>query len=420
MDKAELKILMLGARRVGKTSLLAAIVNSFEDANLKKHLIIEDVTPDKKAQNTLKDKIESFKNFLSTYEGKIVLNQEDSTIAFHDYVINVKLPNENGDMKMIFTDANGEFYVQGGTEDHQSKDFEDVLKKMDNYDIIIVAIDTPYLMEAVNESNEFCDEVLNEMYNQTSSIHSLLSNVHDEEGKNPKLVIFTPVKCELWAKIGEIDEVTKRVEQVYDTTLMGLKAHKNIEVVILPVQTIGNIIFNSHKEAFQVTFHNNVTLPCSNVDGNGYVLLSNGDKYKLTTLDNHQPDYKSIIEGYEGFQRPGSWFKVISSVYDPHNCEQLAYYILQFLLSKTLNAKKIEEAKKKKGRWWKGLLAGVVAVAGHVFVAAAMAAYWYLSERFGSINIEKLQKALDEIKKRGLWKQNVDGIKIINKGLLEN
>lgn len=416
MDKAQLKILMLGARRAGKTSLLAAIVNSFEDEDLKKHLIIEDVTPNKKAQNTLKDKIESFKNFLSTYEGKIILNDDrGGTSTFHDYVISVKLPNENGSMQMTFTDANGEFYVQG-----RSSQFDEFLKKMDNYDIIIVAIDTPYLMEAVNDSNELCDEVLNEMYNHTDSIHSLLSNVHDDDGKNPKLIIFTPVKCELWAKTGRINKVTERVEQVYETTLLALKAHKNIEVVILPVQTLGNVIFDSHKEAFQVTTQNNTSYYCSDVDDEGCVLLSNGVVRKLIPSDIHQLDHTSEIEGYDGVLRPGSWFKVISSVYAPHNCEQLAYYILQFLLSKALNAKKIEEAKKKKGRWWKGLLAGAVAVAGHVFVAAAMAAYWYLSERFGSINIEKLQKTLDEIKKRGLWKQNVDGIKIINKGLLEN
>ena len=82
------------------------------------------------------------------------------------------------------------------------------------------------------------------------------------------------------------------------------------------------------------------------MDKNECVLLENGNMYKLKDDDILQDDHTAVIEGY-GFSRPNSWFKVVSSVYAPHNCEQLTYNILHFLISKTLFAKQLEQEKKK-------------------------------------------------------------------------
>ena len=95
------------------------------------------------------------------------------------------------------------------------------------------------------------------------SVHTLLSTLHDNNGKNARLVIFTPVKCEKWAKSGDIDRVTQRVEESYSTTIKALKAFSNIEVIVLPVQTLGNVVFDSHHEAYQVTNKKGITLRCT-------------------------------------------------------------------------------------------------------------------------------------------------------------
>ena len=92
----------------------------------------------------------------------------------------------------------------------------------------------------------------------------------------------------------------------------------------------------------------------------------------------------------------------------------MAYNILHFLIAKTLHAKKSEQKEKKKGRWWKVLVAAPFGLVG----IGAMAAYLFLSERMGSINIEKLQQTLRDIDKKGLWKHHGEGIKVLNKGLL--
>ena len=110
MANVEIKILMLGARRAGKTSLLAAIADTFKEESLKQHLVIEEVATNNGSRCTLSDKINSLKKFMKDFEGKIVLNDEDATNTFHDYVIKVCLPGMSGEMRMTFTDANGECY----------------------------------------------------------------------------------------------------------------------------------------------------------------------------------------------------------------------------------------------------------------------------------------------------------------------
>ena len=407
MANAEIKILMLGARRAGKTSLLAAVAETFKDESLKKYLIIEETTQNNSSQNTLSGKVNSFKKFMKDFDGKIILNNEDPTNTFHDYTIKVCLPGMSGDMQMTFTDANGEFYYQG------DRNFDDIKKKILGYDVIIVAVDSVYLMEAVNAENDLCSKPLSDACNQVDSVHTLLSALHDDNGINARLVIFAPVKCERWAKSGDIDKVTQRVEESYSITIKALKAFSNIEVLVLPVLTLGNVVFDSHHEAFQVTNKTGKTLRCTEMDENECVLLENGIKYKLKEDDILQDDYTAIIDGY-GFSRPNSWFKVVSSVYAPHNCEQLAYNILHFLIAKTLFAKQLEKEKKKKGRWWKVLIGAPFGLLG----VGAIAAYLFLSARMGNINIEKLQQTLIELEKKGLWKHNGEGIKVLNKGLL--
>lgn len=406
MANAEIKILMLGARRAGKTSLLAAVADTFKDESLKKHLIIEEVTLNNGSRSTLSGKVDSFKKFMKDFDGKVILNDEDPTNTFHDYIIKVCLPGMSGEMRMTFTDANGEFYYQG------DRNFDDIKKKILEYDVIIVAIDSVYLMEAVNAENDLCSKTLSDACNQVDSVHTLLSALNDDNGNNARLVIFAPVKCERWAKSGEINKVTQRVEESYSTTIKALKAFSNIEVMVLPVQTLGNVVFDSHHEAFQVSNKAGKTLRCTEMDENEYVLLENGIRYKLKEEDILQDDHTAIIDGY-GFSRPNSWFKVVSSVYAPHNCEQLAYNILHFLIAKTLFAKQLEQEKKKKGRLWKVLIGAPFGLLG----VGAMAAYLFLSARMGNIDIEKLQQTLTGLERKGLWKHNGEGIKILNKGL---
>ena len=286
------------------------------------------------------------------------------------------------------------------------------------YDIIIVTVDTPYLMESAKCGNSLCSSVINRAYNQVDTAHILLSNLSDDDGLNARLIVFVPIKCEKWAKEGKIDDVTKRLEEVYHVPIQALQAFKNIEVLVLPVETMGNVVFHSHTRPLTLHRTDGTNLRCSDYLAGSEVRLGDGTHYSVQEGDVVQDDIQSIIEGYN-FVRPYSWFAVLSGKYEPKNCEQLALYILQFLLAKTLLAKKREENKSKKNKWWKLAATALLTVSGHLAVVAGIVLYYYLKKRMGDINMEKLQQALSAISSKGLWRQNLDGIKILNKGLLE-
>ena len=146
-------------------------------------------------------------------------------------------------MNITFTDVNGEFFEGGNI--HQ----EEVVKLVQEYDVFIVAIDTPFMMESRNDNSDLVDSIVNRAYNCTLSIHTFLTQINDNDGKDAKLVIFTPIKCERWAKNNQLDDVVEAVKEDYKTSITALRKYKSVQIEILPVQTVGTAVFSEHLEA---------------------------------------------------------------------------------------------------------------------------------------------------------------------------
>lgn len=408
MAEEGIKVLMMGARRAGKTSVLSGLYSLITSEILQGVLCVKDVTSNRNAVDMLSCKAEDMRRLLKEHYNKTILMDENATSTYLDYTFEVSIPENRGSLRLTFTDANGEFYATGAIE------AENVKARIPGYDIIIVAIDTPFLMEAFNKDNSLCTKTVGEAYNQVRNVHTLLANIDDNEGNDAKLIFFVPIKCERWVHEERINEVTECIEMVYSTPLKALCAYQNVEVVILPVETVGSLEFDSHREAMVLSGASYTKERCAFYDS-GHILLSNGTFYKPKFNDLVQPDGEALIEGVN-IKRPNSWFYVTDTEYAPHNCDQLAYYILQFALSKSLYAKK---AKKKKHGWFVKSLRYMAAFAlGGVPGVTILMIYDYSIMRMGSIKLEKLQKAIDTIRQRGVWKITGEGIKVLNKGLL--
>lgn len=405
-----IKVLMMGARRAGKTSVLAGLVDTILSPDINKYIQVTDKS-DSVTSEILKKKKETLINILKDNVGNTILVEEGITHNFNDYVLNVSLPGGGGDTNLIFTDANGEYYANG------SSMTEEIKKKIKEYDVIVIAIDTPYLMESSNTENHECTESINRAYNQIGSVHTLLCELDDAEGQDAKLVLFVPIKCEYWAKKGMLKDVCNRVEECYEASICALSSFPMIEVAIVPVQTVGNIVFDSHRKAMVLNTSTKNDIKCSELS-HGNLLLSGGETYKLLPQDKLNDDYSAVIEGFK-IRRPNSWFTVVSDKYEPKDCEQLAYFILHYMLCKTLSAKKREEKKDDNGiSWWKIALVTAAALTGHIWLAAGIMAFSYLSKKMGTINLEVLQNTINVIKKEGLWKLTTDDIRVINKAYL--
>lgn len=184
-----LKVLMMGGQRAGKTSMLAGLIETMTHGKVKDIIDVKDITESKPASLKLIKSIECLKwNLLSSY-GKTYLIDEEKSGEFEEFMLEISIPNTDNKMSIQFSDVSGEYYDMGRTHD------EEVRKRVKEYDVFLIAIDTPNLMEAINPDNRLCNEAINNSYNHVNDIYTFLSELDDKDGADAKLVIFVPLKC---------------------------------------------------------------------------------------------------------------------------------------------------------------------------------------------------------------------------------
>lgn len=392
-QEATINVLMVGARRAGKSTLLASLVNSMTKGSFSGILNAVDKTDYEPGEKTLAQKIVTMQALVQQAGGNEISPDIDSTNKFKDYRIDISVPDSTGKTTIVFTDGNGEFLE---LDNSRKTELEEKVK---SYDIILIAIDTPFLMEVKNEHNRLCRDSVNKKQNRIAEIQTALSAVNNEEGKVARQIIFAPIKCEKWLHEGRFGEIVERVMEDYDTVLTNLKGYKNIEIGVLPVQTCGNLEFSAHRKGY-IAIDQGSPRRCGYVDqdGNGPVMLATGEVKSSDELTMINPDSRMMLGR---MVIPYSWYRIVDRKYSPQNCEMLAYHILRFAMAKTLASKREE---KKGGLLWKkknlfGLAALAVAAAG-VMVAGAIFTAMYLLKRMGTIDLNKLETALGKMEEQ--------------------
>ena len=398
----ELKVLMMGGQRVGKSSALAAIMDSFVTGPVSCLLTAKDKTVLVKKegveQASIQSKLEDVKRLLQDHVGKTILVNSGKTNTQWDYRLELSIPQKNETMTIVFTDVNGEFF-DGGKQEQ-----EGIIELVKSYDVFIVAIDTPFMMESLR--NDLVDSVVNHKYNCIDSIHTCLTQIDDNDGNNAKLVIFAPIKCEKWAKENQLDTVTRYVQEDYKTTLTALSKYKRVQVEIIPIQTIGTVVFQEHREAYRfrwtkrqwLFFKKECQSSCAVLD-NGRVRLSDGTEMD-PAVGEILDDPSVVLIPNTDIVRPNSWFKVLTKAYKPHNCEQLAFHILDFMLSKLID---LQIQQEENHRTLNGFLN---------FVTIGL--WKTLRNVFGGISLQQMSAIVERMYDLNLIKKSGEGIRILN------
>lgn len=407
-----LKGLMMGGQRVGKSSALAAIMDAFISGAEKDILTAKDSTTlakiEGERQTSIASKLAEVKEMLVKNSGKTIIVNSGKTNKKWDYNLELTLTGTTDSMNITFTDVNGEFFEGGNI--HQ----EEIIDLVKEYDVFIVAIDTPFLMESKNDDSDLVNSVVNEAYNCTLSIHTFLTQINDNDGKDAKLVIFTPIKCEYWAKRNLLDKVVEAVKDDYKTSINALRKYKSVQLEILPVQTVGSAEFSEHLEALIcewtekrfIFFSKECSSKCSELQ-NGNIRLSNGDIRAKSSFKKIQEDLDAVLIPDTDIIRPNSWFRIDSPVYKPHNCEQLALHILEFMLAKVVDAKITEEQNQNP------LIRGIRRAANFILNVGTLGLWEKLCDLFGGISIEQMQNAMKKLNDRNLIKHSGEGITIL-------
>lgn len=380
---ASLKVLMMGGRRCGKTSVLSSLFDQMiHTKQLNNILTVADKTIlcDKEVngilekQESLSNKRLELKSFLSTYKASDFLVDKGPTMHFWNYNMQVSLAGTNKTMNIEFRDSAGEFFDYGGCHT------QEILDYLKDCDVFVIVVDTPYLMQS---------DAIACAANVTDSIHSFISSIDEYSGdkQGAKLVMFVPMKCEKWIHEEKIEDVKKRIQELYAPTISHLQKRNNTEVSIIPVQTAGDIAFSEMRTAHIVTTTTGNNIRCSKITDK-IVIKSNGDMYSLQNGDILNTDMDAVF-GFDdeslNIERPSAWFHHTNPTpkYAPKHCEQVALHILRFMFNKARNNQSTS--------WFSQLFRSI----------------------FGRITLNDLNNTIVEMTNSGLIKDTGDGIERI-------
>ena len=174
---ATINVLMCGGRRTGKTSIMAAIqdnvVNLFPNGDIVLNM--------ENSGHLINYRTETTKIFGYDYEDEstFIANQ-GATSDSNEYRCTVHLQKRAASMDLKFTDVPGEWFIL--------PEYEEALEsKMRNSQVLIIAIDSPHMMESRGKYHE--------VFNRVSVITQKIRKTF-QGNTSPRMVLFVPVKCE--------------------------------------------------------------------------------------------------------------------------------------------------------------------------------------------------------------------------------
>ncbi len=234
-DVPTIKATMLGPRAVGKTSIMASIFSDAKDKIAGTSLYFH---PQGETGTTL---INKKRQLMDVIEKKNSCDDKPNTGAIEasnavaPFEFEMGILRRKKSVNIVITDYPGEYLI---TQPQVVNDF------ITESHIVMVAIDTPYLMEEGGKYNEEKNEV-----NRVVSFFTQ----HSEAIKN-KMILLIPLKCERYFHENRIDDVTAKVREVYGKLVAFCKAN-NIACAVTPIQTLGGVEFDKFVDC-NVAFSN--------------------------------------------------------------------------------------------------------------------------------------------------------------------
>ncbi len=311
----ELNIMMLGGRRAGKTSTLAAMQHCFDKEFKGTDLNI--IQADQTTGDVIQRKQQELENYLGfASKNKNFTPDSTPTQGEDTYVFDVKIKGKPDTIKLRFYDFNGEWLAIGNSN------YGIVEEKIRESDILMIIIDTPYLMEE--------DGQYNSVRNRAQRITNAIKKELDfKKSGPPKMVMFVPIKCEKYYDEGKMQEVCEAIQKdrCYGDLIDYLKG--SCEVAITPILTIGTaafIGFGFDKETGEMLMQQ---------ESDGMPLPS-------------KPLYGFTQKAQEAARRQGLGRKYSA---EPVFCEQPAVYTLQYALTYAAKVADMRATEAKKGFW---------------------------------------------------------------------
>lgn len=322
---ADIRVLMVGGRRTGKSSILAGMIHQMTNKVelCRKYL---QISPCDGRDSTAVDLDKKRQNLMSFIEknpiGVHYLVDFGHDDEFNKYTFKAKIPKPNGgtysgNIKIEFIDSPGESYERGTRPEL----YEQLVSHISSCDIFVIAIDTPYLMDDKSDAGKFMKVSGRDVFKEL-----LQEYVNFKRDDDYKKVFFTLVKCEKWRN--NLEEVSNRLKQdnYFGPLMSFLDADQRWSYEILPVLTAGGIEFT---EFGKPLLTKGSLERCSR--------LGNAPLYRMRDGSNKMLNESEVVEDKDFllYLPYYSWFKNLTKDYKPENCDQLALHIWRYIIFKT-------------------------------------------------------------------------------------
>lgn len=337
------KILMMGGRRAGKSTILSSILHVLREQSPGNLCTVHDMTdytkeddeyPGDSSIPTLDSKRLEVSNFMKKHNNKdYFLVDMEPTNGKNSYILRVDSGQSCIDLE--FVDVSGEWMRRN------SKEFNQLKQEVMTSDVFVIAIDTPYLMQN--------DEDVNSVYNRTQEITDVIEAMEVDKNNEAdrRLIIFCPVKCEKWINNGEADLVNEKVKLAYMGLINKWVKFSNVNMFIMPIQTVGGLEsykLTPAKTFFKTAEEKGSGTSCCEDEYTGILIDKDGNTIDPDKVDRIEDDERWIFD-YTSI--PLSWYKSNGKGCKPVYCEQPGFHILKFLVEKEENAIKLKADNEK-------------------------------------------------------------------------
>ncbi|AFZ16874.1 TRAFAC clade GTPase domain-containing protein [Allocoleopsis franciscana] len=229
----ELKIAMLGPTGVGKTSLLTAMYEQFENTIGKANL---QLTPDLESSAILQERLGELKSLTDNFEPKGGIEGTENPQSF---IFAFGKKGVKPSVQLHFQDFPGK-YLDKKSPLENKKFVEELLHECV---AVLIAIDAPALME---DDGKWHDAI-----NRPQQITNFFQRTY-QDMNSPRLVILAPVRCEKYLQdLTSANALLKSVKDKYAKLLDLFSSDALLPwvvSVVTPVQTIGTVIFKDIRE----------------------------------------------------------------------------------------------------------------------------------------------------------------------------
>ncbi len=229
--RTSVTILMLGARRCGKSTTLASMVKSLDYANASINVEYNN----EETKQYLHEKYALIQDVFSDINTKNGFWLGDADVTGSDYDIknfdlSVKI-NKKLIVDVRCIDIPGEIL---------SSDIPKACIAIEKADVLMIAIDTPQLYEG---------KIAGKTFNQVDSITDLFKAALIPKKLYNKRIIFVPIKCEKYIRSGKITEVNQKIKTVYSDLIRLWTETVHNDIYITPVISLGDVEFHHFEKS---------------------------------------------------------------------------------------------------------------------------------------------------------------------------